>query len=306
VSEELTRLFAAERRIIALSRPHGVVGREQLITAEISRNVIDNRVRAGWLRPMHRGVYAVGPMQSEHAPEAAAMLACGPEAVISHRSAAMLWRIVSRRGARVDVTVSARRCPARPGLRIHRVTALAHDEATEVRRIRVTTVPRTLLDLSATLRPRELEQALAQAERRYAGTQRRLVALLARYPARPGTPALRELLGGPGQPALARSEAEDRFLALVRRAGLPDPESNVRFHGYELDFLWREQAFAVEIDGYAFHGDRDAFEADRRRDADLAAHGIQVMRITWRQIANEPEATLVLLAQALGERARAA
>jgi len=110
----------------------------------------------------------------------------------------------------------------------------------------------------------------------------------------------------PGQPSLSRSEAEERFLALVRRAGLPDPESNVRFHGYELDFLWREQAFAVEIDGYAFHGDRDAFEADRRRDADLAARGIQVMRITWRQLANEPEATLVLLAQALGERARAA
>jgi very-short-patch-repair endonuclease len=81
---------------------------------------------------------------------------------------------------------------------------------------------------------------------------------------------------------------------------------NVRTHGYELDFLWREERLAVEMDGFAFHGDRAAFEADRRRDADLAARGIQVMRVTWRQIAEEPEATLVRLAQALAERARAA
>ncbi len=106
----------------------------------------------------------------------------------------------------------------------------------------------------------------------------------------------------PANPALARSEAEERFLALVRRAGLPEPEVNVALHGYELDLLWRDEGLAVEIDGYAFHGDRDAFEADRRRDAVLAAHGLQVFRITWRQITEEPEATLVLVTQALAER----
>jgi very-short-patch-repair endonuclease len=254
---------------------------------------------------MHRGVYAVGAVQSDDAPEVAAVLACGDGAVVSHESAAVLWRLIGRRaGTPVNVTVPAGRCPRRPGIRIHRVRALQPDEATRLRGIPVTTPARALFDLAFQVSVRELEQAVAQAERMYGGTQRRLLALVARYPARPGTPKLRELLDGPRQPALARSEAEERFLALVRRAGLPDPESNVRFHGYELDFLWREQAFAVEIDGYAFHGDRGAFEADRRRDADLAARGIQVMRITWRQIANEPEATLVLLAQALGERAR--
>jgi very-short-patch-repair endonuclease len=105
---------------------------------------------------------------------------------------------------------------------------------------------------------------------------------------------------------MARSEAEERFLALVRRAGLPEPEVNVALHGYEIDFLWRDERLAVEIDGYAFHGDRDAFEADRRRDADLAARGIQVMRVTWRRIAKDPVATLVLLAQVLTERSRQA
>lgn len=86
MAEELAALFVIERTIVALSRPHGVVARGQLIAVGISRNVIDNRLRAGWLRPMHRGVYAVGPIQSEHAPEAAAVLACGPEAVTAIRA----------------------------------------------------------------------------------------------------------------------------------------------------------------------------------------------------------------------------
>jgi very-short-patch-repair endonuclease len=104
--------------------------------------------------------------------------------------------------------------------------------------------------------------------------------------------------------ALTRSEAEARFLDLVRRAGLPVPESNVWLHGYEIDFLWPDRALAVEIDGFAFHADRIAFEADRRRDAELAARGTQVLRFTWRQITEEPEATLVRLVRALAARDR--
>jgi very-short-patch-repair endonuclease len=106
-------------------------------------------------------------------------------------------------------------------------------------------------------------------------------------------------LDGARRPAFTRSEAEERFVDLIRRASLPASETNVALHGYEVDFLWRQRGLVVEIDGFASHGDRGAFEADRRRDADLAAHGIQVMRITWRQIAHEPEATLARLAQAL-------
>lgn len=131
-----------------------------------------------------------------------------------------------------------------------------------------------------------------------------LHAVLARYPARPGTPKLRQLLETPRHLALTRSEAEERFLALVRRAGLPTPEVNVVLHGYEIDCLWREERLAVEIDGFAFHGDRDSFEADRRRDADLAAREIQVIRITWRQIVDEAEATLARLVRALAARER--
>jgi very-short-patch-repair endonuclease len=173
---------------------------------------------------------------------------------------------------------------------------------TRLRGIRVTTPARTLLDVAGQLSTRELEQAVAKAERTYAGTQRRLLALLARYPRRAGAPKLRELLDDSCQPAFARSEAEEQFLALVRRARLPAPEVNVQLDGYEIDFLWRDHALAVEIDGFAFHRDRAAFEADRRRDGDLLARGIQVMRITWRGITDEPEAILARLAQALAGR----
>jgi very-short-patch-repair endonuclease len=302
---QLSGRFAVERKIEALARPHGVVGRAQLLAAGINAGVLDCRVDVGWLRPMHRGVYAVGPVQSDEAPEMAAVLACGERAVLSHRSAAGLWRLLRKPvDVPVEVIVVARTGRSRPGIRIHRVARLMADEVAALRRIRITTPARTLLDLAACVSTRELEQAIAQAERRYLTSQDKLHALLARYPARPGTPKLRQLLNGSANPAFTRSEAEERFLALIRRSGLPAPESNVPLHGYEADFLWREERLAVEVDGYEFHGDRDSFEGDRRRDAVLAADGLQVIRITWRQIVAEPEATVVLLAQALALRRR--
>jgi very-short-patch-repair endonuclease len=304
---QLSGRIALDRRIDALGRPHGVVDRQQLLTAGIPAHAIDSRVAAGLLRPIHRGVYAVGPVQSDDAPEMAAALGCGQKAFISHRSAGGLWHLHAKPArSRIDVTVVARHAPRHRGVRIHRVLSLGADEVTRVRRIPVTTPARTLFDLATVLPSRQLEQAIALSERAHAGTWRRLVALLARYPARPGTPKLRELLKGERNPALARSQAEERFLSLVRRARLPAPETNVRLGSYELDFLWRDQRLAIEVDGFAFHGDRGAFEADRRRDADLAASGIQVLRVTWRQITEEPEATLVRMVRALGERAQGA
>jgi very-short-patch-repair endonuclease len=301
--EGLTSRFAIEKQMLALSRPQAVIRRDRLLAAGITRHEIDNRVRAGWLRTLYRGVYAVGPVQSEEAPYLAAVLACGDNAVLGFGQAGYLWRMIRDKPRDpIDVLVPLPRCPHHPGIRVHRVQPLPPDEVTRLRKIPVTTPARTLLDLATVLTLRELEQALALAERKHAGTQRRLLALLARYPVRAGTPKLRRLLGGSRSPALTRSEAEERFLELVRRAGLPGPETNVRLHGYELDFLWREERLAVEVDGFAFHGDRSAFEADRRRDADLAAIGIQVIRVTWRQIGDEPEATLTRVAVALAAR----
>ena len=101
------------------------------------------------------------------------------------------------------------------------------------------------------------------------------------------------------EPALTRSEAERAFHELVRAARLPEPEVNARVGRHEVDFLSRAQKLIVEVDDYAFHSSRSSFERDRRRDADLAATGIRVMRATWRQITSEREALAATLARAL-------
>lgn len=146
---------------------------------------------------------------------------------------------------------------------------------------------------------RELERAVAEAQARHLAQPRDLLALLARYPGRRGTAALRELAESDGAFAITRSEGEERLLALIRRSQLPPPEVNVRLCGFEVDFLWRDQRLVVEVDGFAFHSSRAAFEKDRLRDAELQARGFRVLRVTWRQIVDRKEATLARIAQAL-------
>jgi len=295
----------AEVVIAALAaRQYGVVGRQQLLGAGLPVHAIDHRVRKGGLRPLHRGVYKVGPLRGRYEREMAAVLACGPGAVLSHGSAAGLWKLLPRpagpaRPPVVDVTVSVRyRIPGR-AVRVHRVTGLAPDETTSHKGIPITAPARTILDLSGSVRLRELERALARADRHALVERGEVEALLARYPRRPGTRTLRALLAGGAEPALTRSEAEARFLDLVRRAQLPAPEANVRVKGLEVDFLWRGPRLVVETDGFAYHGSATSFEGDRRRDAVLTAAGFRVVRITWRQLSREPEAALARLAQAL-------
>src|SRR5262245_7378822 len=124
--------------------------------------------------------------------------------------------------------------------------------------------------------------------------------IVARRGNQPGMPALRSLLGSESEKAFTRSEAEDRFLALIRKAQLTVPETNVRLRGHEVDFLWRHERVVVEVDGFAFHSSRRSFENDRWRDAAMTKSGMTVLRVTWRQIVQEPEATLGLVAQTLG------
>ena len=115
---------------------------------------------------------------------------------------------------------------------------------------------------------------------------------------------LRVVIERESGPAFTRSEAERRLLKLIRNARLPPPRCNVRAAGHEVDFLWPEQKVVVEIDGYAFHRSRTAFETDRRRDADLQVAGYVVLRITWRRLADEPEAVIAQIASALVPRSR--
>lgn len=280
---------------------HGVVARRQLVAPGASAHRVKSRVLSGRLRPIHRGVYQVGPVAGRFAREMAAALACGPDVVVSHRSAGAMWEMLPSAGSTVPVelTTCADNPIRRPGLVVHRTLRLDTGEVTDLEGVPITTPARTLLDLSAVPNLRELEQALARAERSEPLSRTDLAYVVARRRRRPGANALRALLSDGVIPAMARSEAEERFLLLVRKAQLPPPETNVRVHGFEVDFFWRPQRVVVEIDGFAYHGSPLSFEGDRRRDARLAAQGMQVIRVTWRQLTNEPETVLVRLAQTL-------
>jgi very-short-patch-repair endonuclease len=278
----------------------GVVSRSQLLAMGIGTGAIQSRLRKHYLHQLHRGVYAVGHMALVPlAREMAAVLACGHTAAISHRSVAVVWHMLpASDDAEIDVTVASGK-GRRPGLRIHRSKLLWPRDVQHLRGLPVTAPWRTLVDLADTATDRELERATHEALTRRLLSAGRLRSQLAQYRGRRGIGRLKKLLEDADPPTLTRSEAEERFLALVRAAGLPAPEVNVRIHGHEVDFLWRDQALVVEVDGFQFHSTRAAFERDRRRDAELQSAGLRAMRVTWRQVVEAPYATLTNLVRAL-------
>jgi very-short-patch-repair endonuclease len=296
---------ATDRVIAAIGgRQCGVVSRAQLLAAGIARGAIERRVRAGRLHSVHRGVYLVGHrVMANHAREMAALLACGAGAVVSHLSAAHLLQLLPypANPRPVDVTVVGRQPTRRRGIKVHRVRVLDQRDI-RVGRVPATNAARTLLDLAAVLGTSRLERALAEAQVRRLVTERDLEDQLERNPRRPGTRALRRLLDLDGGPAFTRSEAERRLLRLVRAAELPTPRVNSRLGRYEVDFLWPEQRLVVEVDSFRFHSPRPRFERDRARDAALAAAGYTVIRVTWRQLVDAPEAVAARVAAALAVR----
>src|SRR6185437_6392226 len=168
----------------------------------------------------------------------------------------------------------------------------------------VTAPPRVLLDLAPSIAAREIERALDRMLIERAGTLGQLRELLSRAGRHAGRALLQGIVDSYTTSTFTRSEAEERFLALVRRGGLPQPLVNVKRLGYEIDFFWPDHAVAVEIDGFAFHRTRDRFEDDHERDRKLRKAGITVIRVTWGQLEREPAAVLVDVAQALARTPR--
>lgn len=267
---------------------HGMVERGQLRGLGLSGDEIDYRLRIGRLHLHHRAVYAVGQRAlPREALWMAAVLGGGTRAVLSHRSAAELWRLRDGTSALVDVTAErARR--RRPGIRFHR-SPLPFDEVTTRDGIPVTTVPRTLLDLAVVLRPRQLERALNEADVLRLWDRLSLVDLLERYPNRAGTAALRVALRQRHAGAtVTKSELEEGFLTLVDELGLPRPEVNASLlvdgRTFEPDCLWRQSRLVIELDSRDFHDTIVAFESDRERDRRLAVEGWRTIRVTWRAL----------------------
>jgi very-short-patch-repair endonuclease len=273
----------------------------QLRAAEISKHSVVRRCKRGILHRVHRRVYLYGSrIMLPGAPEFAAVLACGARAWICSRSAMAMWGLVETQGAEVEVVVAARECRSRPGIRVHRVQRLDRRDVRLLRGIPVTAPARTLLDFAHRATPDELERAIAEAHALGLVNETELNAAADRAPRHPGVAALRAELRREAGPRLTRREGERRLLKLLREAHLPQPLTNTRVVGFEADFLWPDHKLIVEFDGYQFHGHRAAFERDRKRDAAHVLAGYRVIRITWRQLTEEPLAVVATIARALG------
>lgn len=278
------------------SGQHGLVSRRQLLTElGISKDAVDKRVRRGLLRPVHRGVYAVGhDALTLSARWLAAVLSQGPGAVLSHASAAALWGIRHTSSPTFEVTVAARggrRVPDR--IRLHRVGELPDRHVTSVEAVPVTTCARTLADLAPRLSAGDLERAVEQSERLGLFDLEEVRSAVA---GRPGCRRLFAICAAADPvPPFTRSELERCFLLLCRDHGLPRPSVNAWVGGHEVDFLWSAAMLIVETDGYEFHGTPWAFQRDHTRDLRLKAAGYEVVRLTYRQVTEDAGATAAAL-----------
>jgi very-short-patch-repair endonuclease len=286
------------RVAILAAEQHGVVTAAQLQAAGLNRAAVQVRVRGARLHPVHRGVYAVGHVaMTLHARFMAAVLACGPAAVLSHRSAAALWGFLPWEGDRLpEVTVPASTTRSRPGLRIHRTRHLDRRDVTRRDAIAVTTPARALLDLADELAPAGLRRAARQAQAMRWTTVRQLADVLARCGGRRGGPRLAALIAD--GPAPTRSEFEDLVLDLILDAGLRRPEINVRLGRVIPDLRWPDQRLTVECDGAAWHDGKLAREDDAARQARLEASGERVLRVTWQQAVSSPRQTIARMVAA--------
>jgi very-short-patch-repair endonuclease len=252
---------------------HGVVTIAQLLATGLDRDAVAYRRKVGRLHLLHRGVYAVGHRPpSPLATAIAAVLACGPNAALSHRSAAALWRIVSKWPATTHVTAPTDR--RRPGIHIHRSR---HLDATTHYGVRVTTPARTLVDLADVLPAQQLARAVNEAQVQRLVTAAELSTLLTRYPGR-RTSQLTPERGA------TRSHLEDTFTRFLKHHRLPLPERNQVIAGHEVDAVYREHKLVIELDSRQFHTTPRAFEQDRDRDADLLTAGFSTLRITDRRL----------------------
>ena len=219
---------------------------------------------------------------------------------MSHRTAAELWGLLPPEAdSATHVTVCGRNPGARSSIHTHRVRQLPEEEVTIRHGIPLTTPARTICDLAATEPLRDVESALAEVRIHRLATDRQINAVIQRAPTRPGAPIVRKLLEREDDSGYTRSKAERLLRDLISKANLERPLFNEPLLGYVVDALWPHQRVIVEVDGYAYHAHRAAFERDRRRDQQLIAAGYRVIRVTWIQLRDRPIETITTIAQAL-------
>jgi hypothetical protein len=275
------------------ARQHGVVARFQLLLLEIGDGAIKHAIASGYLHRVHRGVYAVGHRKlTAEGRTMAAVLACGPEALASHRTAAWLHALLRDSRADTDVTLPGAAPARQGGVRPHRARNLDPEDVAAIDGIPCTSVARTLLDLAAT-EPRRLERAMEESERLGTFDLGAVERACARCRGHRGLKPLRALIGRTHSlPPFTRSELERQVFKRFEEASVPPPAVNVWVEGHEVDMYWPDRKVVVELDTRDYHAQRAAFETDRARDADLQVAGNAVLRITGRRFAAAADAVI--------------
>jgi len=288
-----------------------LVSLEQLQGLGLSRSTVQKRVEIGALHRVYHGVFAAGHSNMNLTRRwMAAVLTGGPDAVLSHRSAAALWGIRDDDRPLVDVTAPNRRGRIPRGIDAHRDGSLQPVDRTTLHGIPCTGVERTLLDLAAVVPIWELRKAISEAEVLRLFDHRRMRSLIKRSRGRRGVARLRMVMDEiRPETKRTRSEMEREFLRLCERANLPRPEVNVslRVSGrtQKPDFLWRDVGLILEADSRTYHDTDSAFQVDRRREQRFQLAGWSVSHCTWEQIFQEPAALTRTVRGLLENRRRA-
>jgi very-short-patch-repair endonuclease len=236
----------------------------------------------GWLVPVFRGVYGIGhPPRTRRGWYRAALLAGGARSVLSHKTAAAIHEMAASEG-QLHLSVS-RTAHGIEGIRCHRPRTLRPDDVVVVNGLRVTSPARTLIDLADFGKRRLLERAIDQAE--YHELHLPLGEVHDRLHRRPRGRLLRAVITTHvAGSTITESEAEELFLAIVRRAQLPQPDPQVKLWGRRRDFLFRKEQVVVEIDGRKAHDRHSAFERDAVRDAEVVVNNYRPLWFTRRAV----------------------
>lgn len=271
-------------------RQHGVVTYAQLLELGFNEKAIEHRLRKGRLHRLARGVYAVGRREvGKLGRWKAATLACGPRALLSHRSAAALWRIRKPERGPIEVVVPPGVVRRHSGLLVRRLADPPYRSyRCEEAAVPVTCPAAVLVDLTACLPVGEVEAAVNEADHRNLIDPEALRLAIDEMPRRPGTRRLRQLLDS-ATCVLTSSELERLFLTLVKKSGLPVPTSQKQLGPHRVDFFWPELELIVETDSLRYHRTPFKQSADKRRDNRNVRSGHTTLRFAHGNIRYEPD-----------------
>jgi very-short-patch-repair endonuclease len=293
-----------ERQISLLAgRQKTIASGAQLRALGLGRRAIKYRVETARLHIVFRDIYSVGCGELPPlAREQAALLSCGRGAFISHHSAAFIWGLQDGEPPEVEVSVVGRYCASREGIRVHRIGAIDRRELKRHEGLWVSSPARTVLEIAATGSITVVERTIEQGLIRRLLDPREVEAVLARNRPCRGAARVAAVISDDIANEKIRSRTEKHFLRLMRDAGLPRPDVNVRRGRAELDFVWRDQRLVVEIDGYRFHRGPAAFRRDHEKNLVLQDARFEILRFTHDHVEQRPTLTVARVSGALARR----